>query len=50
MENEDASHYKAFRLKRRMQERHPELGFQKPKRRCNSEIAFTEDLEKGNVV
>lgn len=44
IENEDASQYKTIRLKRRLQERFPQLVFHKPKRRYNSEIVFSEDL------
>ena len=50
MENEDASQYKTIRLKRRLQERFPQLVFHKPKRRCNSEIVFSEDVNQGTVA
>lgn len=49
-ENEDASHYKTFRLKRKLQEEFPQLVFHKPRRRYDSEIVFTEDLDQGTVV
>ena len=50
MENEDASHYKTIRLKRRLQDKFPQLVFHKPKRRYNSEIVFLEDVNQGTVV
>ena len=50
MENEDASHYKTIRLKRRLQDKFPQLVFHKPKRRYNSETVFSEDVNQGTVV
>ena len=50
IENEDASQYKTIRLKPRLQERFPQLVFHKPKRRYNSEIVFSEDLNQGTVI
>ena len=46
MENENASHYKTLRLKRRLQERFHELVFHKPKKRYNSEIIITKIWKK----
>ena len=50
MENEDASHYKTIRLKRRLQDKFPQFVFHKPKRRYSSEIVFSEDVNQGTVV
>ena len=49
-ENKDASHYKTFRLKWRLQERFPQLVFHKPKRQYYSDIVFSEDVNQGSVV
>ena len=50
LENEDASNYRAFRLKQRLKERFPQLVFHTPKVRNRSEIVYTEDLSRGNVA
>lgn len=50
IDNEDASNCKAFRLKRRLQNRFPQLVFYQPRRRFTSEIVFAEDMSKGAVA
>ena len=50
IDNEDSSNYKAFRLKRRLRNRFPQLVFYQPRRRFTSEIVFAEDISKGAVA
>ena len=50
IENEDASNYRTFRLKRRLQDRFPQLVFHKPRRRFTSEIVYAEDMSQGGVA
>ena len=47
---EDASNYKAFHLKKRLQDRFPQLVFHKPRRRFTSEIVYAEDMSQGAVA
>ena len=47
---EDASNYKAFRLKKRLQSRFPQLVFHKPKRKRTSEIVYAEEISEGAVA
>ena len=49
-EMEDASNYKAFRLKKRLQNRFPRLVFHKPKRKRTSEIVYAEEISAGAVA
>ena len=48
LENEDASNYRTFRLKKRPQERLPQLVFHTPHVRNRSEIVYAEDTSCGN--
>ena len=48
IDNEDASNYKTFRLKKRLQDRFPQLVFHKPRRRFTSEIVYAEDMNQGS--
>ena len=50
LENEDASNYRTFRLKERLQERLPQLVFHTPHVRNKSEIVYAEDTSCGNVA
>ena len=50
VENEDASNYRTYRLKERLQERFPQLVFHTPKVRNRSEIVYVEDFYQGNVA
>ena len=50
IDNGDASNYKAFRLKKKLQERFPQLVFYKPRRRFMSEIVYAEDMSQGAVA
>lgn len=50
LENEDASNYRTFRLKKRLQERLPQLVFHTPHVRNRSEIVYAEDRSCGNVA
>jgi hypothetical protein len=50
IDKEDASNYKAFRLKKRLQDRFPQLVFHKPRRRFTSEIVYAEDMSQGAVA
>lgn len=50
IENEDATNYRTYRLKERLQERYPQLVFYTPKVRNKSEIIYVEDLDQGNVA
>jgi hypothetical protein len=50
IDKEDASNYKAFRLKKRLQDRFPQLVFHKPRRRFTSEIVYAEDMSHGAVA
>lgn len=50
VENEDASSYRASRLKQRLQERFPELVFQRPRVRSKSEIVYSSGLEASSLV
>ena len=50
VENEDASGYRSFRLKKRLRERFPQLMFHRPKMRSKSEIVYTECLSPATVA
>ena len=50
IENEDATNYRTYRLKERLQDRYPQLVFRTPKVRNKSEILYVEDLDQGNVA
>ena len=50
IESEDASNYRSYRLKERLQDRYPQLVFHTPKVRNKSEIVYAEDLDQGNVA
>ena len=50
VENLDASSYKTFRLKRRLQNTFPQLVFHSPKARSRSEIVFAKCLDTGKVA
>ena len=50
VENEDASSYRSFRLKKRLQKRFPQLIFHRPKMRSKSEIVYSECLSHASVA
>ena len=50
LENEDASNYRTFRLKKRLQERLPQLVFHTPHVRNRSEIVYAEHTSCGNLA
>ena len=50
IDNKDASNYKAFCLKSRLQNRFPQLAFYQPRWRFTNEIVFAEDMSKGAVA
>ncbi len=50
IDNQDASNYKTLRLKKRLQDRLPQLVFHKPTRRFTSEIVYAEDMSQGAVA
>ena len=50
VEDADASNYRTFRLKKRLQEKFPRLVFHIPKERNKSEIVFAESINTGNVA
>ena len=50
VEDADASNYRTFRLKERLQKRFPQLVFHVPKERNKSEVVFAECINTGNVA
>ena len=50
VENLDASSYKTFRLKKKLQNTFPQLVFHSPKARSRSEIVFAKCLDTGKVA
>ena len=50
VENDDASSYRTSRLKKRLQERFPQLVFHTPSVRSRSEIVYAEELCKGDAA